>query len=255
MLERLNRRDLLSFLGGTVAVSLAGCLRGQSAATNGTNASPQSMAQSMAQPTPTPPHCIVRPQQTEGPYFIDEGLNRSDIRSDPSDGSIRPGIPLRLTFQVTQTDGRSCVPLSGAIVDIWHCDALGVYSDVVDRGASTVGQKFLRGAQTTDANGTATFTTIYPGWYPGRAVHIHFKIRTAAAAQQGYEFTSQLYFDDALSDRIRTLSPYAANGQRHQRNNQDRIFQQGGEDLMLQLTEEAQGYVSTFTIGLQLPRV
>jgi protocatechuate 3,4-dioxygenase beta subunit len=248
MLEPLKRRDLLSLLGGTVAVSLVGCWRGQSASTTGTKAVPPSETA----PTTSTPNCIVRPQQTEGPYFVDGRLTRSDIRSDASDGSIKAGVPLRLTFQVTQIDGRACVPLSGAIVDLWHCDALGVYSDVVDRGVSTVGQTFLRGAQMTDANGIATFTTLYPGWYPGRTVHIHFKIRTDAAAQQGYEFTSQLYFEDALSDRIHTLSPYAAKGQRNQTNDQDRIFQQGGEELMLQLVEVAEGYTSTFNIGLQI---
>lgn len=246
MFEQLKRREMLSFIGG-IAVSLIGCSRGQSVPTELIDA----VAQIETETTTTTSDCIVRPQQTEGPYFVDERLNRSDIRLDPSDGSVKEGIPLRLVFRVTQVDGRSCIPVEGAIVDVWHCDALGVYSDVTDRSFSTVGEKFLRGAQTTDVNGTAEFITIYPGWYPGRTVHIHFKIRTDAA-QQSYEFTSQLYFDDSLTDRIHTLSPYAAKGQRTQRNDQDRIFQSGGEQLMLQLTEEAQGYVSTFNLSLQM---
>ncbi|MEP0859677.1 twin-arginine translocation pathway signal protein, partial [Trichocoleus sp. DQ-U1] len=140
----------------------------------------------------------------------------------------------------------------GATVDIWHCDALGVYSDVRDFNGDTQGQKFLRGYQVTDANGTAEFVTIYPGWYPGRTVHIHFKIRTDSASGRGSEFTSQLYFDDALTDQIYAQSPYAAKGQRTQRNDGDGIFQDGGEELMLQLTQDAQGYVGTFDIGLQM---
>jgi protocatechuate 3,4-dioxygenase beta subunit len=183
---------------------------------------------------------------------VDEKLNRSDIRSDPSDGAVKPGMPLRLVFHVSQMNAGSCTPLTGATVDIWHCDALGVYSDVTDRSFSTVGKKFLRGYQVTDANGTVEFVTIYPGWYPGRTVHIHFKIRTDSASQRSYEFTSQLYFDDALTDRVHAQAPYAAKGRRTQRNDRDGIFRGGGEQLMLQLTQEAQGYVGTFDIGLQM---
>lgn len=230
----VKRRDMLRFIGGTIAVSLVGCLRGKSAS---------------GEPNPS---CIVRPQQTEGPYFVDEKLNRSDIRSDPSDNSIKQGVPLRLVIQVSRIASSSCAPLRGAIVDIWHCDAMGVYSDAIDRSFNTVGKKFLRGYQVTDANGSVEFITIYPGWYPGRTVHIHFKIRTNSAAPQSYEFTSQLYFDDALTDRIHAQSPYAAKGQSRMKNDQDGIFQDGGDQLMLDLAKEAKGYVGRFNIGLQI---
>jgi len=245
----LSRREVLGFLGGTAAVSLVGCFRGQSTSAKPTGTSTQTSARTALATTPT---CVVRPQQTEGPYFVDEKLNRSDIQSDPSDGSVKQGVPLRLVFHVSEINGGSCIPLTGATVDLWHCDALGVYSDVTDPSFSTVGKKFLRGYQVTDANGTVEFVTIYPGWYPGRTVHIHFKIRTDSASQRSYEFTSQLYFDDALTDRVHAQAPYAAKGQRTQRNDRDGIFRGGGEQLMLQLTQEAQGYVGTFDIGLQM---
>ena len=132
--------------------------------------------------TPATPACVVRPELTEGPFFVDEQLNRSDIRSDPGDGTVRPGVPLRLALRVSRLTRGACAPLPGAMVDLWHCDAIGVYSGVQDPGGSTVGKKFLRGFQTTDGEGLARFTTIYPGAYRGRAVHIHFKIRSAAAA-------------------------------------------------------------------------
>ena len=253
----LNRREVLAFIGGTAAVTLVGCLRGQSTSAKSAGTSTPTSAQTSTQTTSTqttsaaPPICVVKPQQTEGPYFVDEKLNRSDIRSDPSDGSVKQGVPLRLVFHVSQVGGSSCTPLADATVDLWHCDALGSYSDVADRDFNTTGKKFLRGYQVTDTNGTAEFVTIYPGWYPGRTTHIHFKIRTNSASQPSYEFTSQLYFDDALTDQIYAQAPYSTKGQRPSKNDRDGIFQDGGDQLTLQLTKETQGYVSIFNIGLE----
>jgi protocatechuate 3,4-dioxygenase beta subunit len=115
-----------------------------------------------------------------------------------------------------------------------------------------VGETFLRGYQMTDENGTARFATIYPGWYQGRAVHIHFKIRTDPESEQGYEFTSQLYFDDALTDQVHAQAPYAEKGERDLRNDDDGIFRDGGDELTLPLTEDGQGgYRATFDIALE----
>ncbi len=199
------------------------------------------------------PSCVVRPEQMEGPYFVDERLNRSDIRSNPTDGRVKPGTPLVLTLQVSSLNAGGCQPLAGAQVDIWHCDALGVYSDVQDPGFNTIGQKFLRGYQITDARGEARFVTVYPGWYPGRTVHIHFKIRTSLMAKRSFEFASQLYFDDGLTDHVHTALPYTANGLRSARNQHDWIFRRGGDQLMLVPTTVADGYAASFAIGLQLP--
>jgi protocatechuate 3,4-dioxygenase beta subunit len=197
--------------------------------------------------------CVVRPEQTEGPYFVDERLHRSDIRSDPTDGRVRPGTPLALTLAISRLGAGDCQPLAGAQVDIWHCDALGVYSDLKDTGFNTIGQKFFRGYQITDARGEAKFLTIYPGWYEGRTVHIHVKVRTAPQAGRNFEFTSQVYFDDGLTDRVHADPPYAAKGRRTARNQDDRIFRRGGDQLMLAPTPVADGYAATFAIGLQLP--
>jgi protocatechuate 3,4-dioxygenase beta subunit len=196
---------------------------------------------------------VVRPEQTEGPYFVDERLNRSDIRSDPSDGRVRPGTPLALTLAISRLSAGDCQPLPGAQVDIWHCDALGVYSDVKDPAFNTIGQKFLRGYQITDARGEVKFLTIYPGWYEGRTVHIHVKVRTAAQAGRSFEFTSQMYFDDELSNRVYSDAPYATKGKRSARNQDDRIFRRGGDQLMLAPTPVTDGYAATFAIGLQVP--
>ena len=112
----LSRREALAFCGTTAALWLmGGCLKPERAAAN-----PRGLS------------CVVRPEQTEGPYFVDERLHRSDIRSDPADGQIRPGTQLALTLQVFRIGAGDCQPLPGTQVDIWHCDALGVYSDVRD---------------------------------------------------------------------------------------------------------------------------
>jgi protocatechuate 3,4-dioxygenase beta subunit len=233
----LSRREVVALLGSTGAAWLLG---------------PRSRPGQAADTTPIPP-CVVRPEQTEGPYFVDEALNRSDIRSDPADGTVTPGVPLALTILVSRLRAAACAPLPDAQVDLWHCDALGVYSDVRDPGFDTTGRKFLRGYQITDARGAARFLTVYPGWYAGRTVHIHFKIRTAPSAGRGLEFTSQLYFDDALTDRVHTAAPYASRGRRTMRNRDDRIYRRGGDQLTLAPVDTADGYRASFAIGLQLP--
>jgi len=235
-----NRRGLLGLIGAGAAASMVGGLGAQSAA---------------ATPARSSPACVVRPRQTEGPYFVDAKLRRADIRSDPTDGSVKPGTALQLTFRVSRIDGRACAALAGAVVDVWQCDADGVYSGVRDFNGrfDTRGKQFLRGYQVTDADGSAHFVTVYPGWYPGRTVHIHFKIRTDSAARTGHEFTSQLYFDDAVTDRVLAQAPYAGKGPGRIRNTQDGIFRNGGEQLIVRLENDAQGYAGTFDIGLRIP--
>jgi protocatechuate 3,4-dioxygenase beta subunit len=197
--------------------------------------------------------CVVRPQLTEGPYFVDEKLNRSDIRTDPSTGAVSAGVPLILQFNVTGLGGGNCAPVPNAQVDIWHCDAAGSYSDVSNGAGqgNTSGRKYLRGYQLTDSNGEAVFTTIYPGWYSGRAVHIHFKIRLFSGSQKTYEFTSQLFFNDTLSDQVYTQSPYNNRATRNTRNSNDGIYNGGGSQLLLTVTPSGQGYAATFNIGLE----
>jgi protocatechuate 3,4-dioxygenase beta subunit len=245
----LSRREVLALFGGSSVALLAACTLSDRSAAPATAAQQTTAASATAASSVATalPSCIVRPALTEGPYFVDEKLNRADIRSDPASGTAKPGAQLTLTFLVSRVSGSACTALSGATVDVWHCDALGVYSDVSDPSFNTKGQKFLRGYQTTDASGRAQFTTIYPGWYQGRAVHIHFKIRPTSAS----EFTSQLFFDDALNAEVYAQAPYSQKGtQGIMRNSADGIYQQSGGKLLLNVTKSGGAYAATFDIGL-----
>ncbi|MDE2958235.1 MAG: intradiol ring-cleavage dioxygenase [Bacteroidota bacterium] len=199
------------------------------------------------------PACVVVPQQTEGPYFADVGLDRSDIRTDPSDGAACAGVPLWLEFNVSRVSEYSCAPLSGAMVDIWQCDAHGRYSAFRDSraGFDLRDKQFLRGHQMTDPQGSARFVTIFPGLYRGRTIHIHFKIRTDPGRSSGYEFTSQLYFDEALSAAIAQKPEYASNSTGRCPNARDSIFRRGGDQLTLAVEEVEGGLAASFAIGLQ----
>ena len=250
----LTRREALALFGtaagGALLVacvpSLVTSPSSAASASAGASASPAASASGL-------PACVVKPELTEGPYFVDEKLNRSDIRSDPGTGEVRPGTLLALAFAVSRVGQGSCDPFEGVLVDVWHCDAQGTYSDVSDpRAGSTLGQKFLRGYQVTDATGVARFTTIYPGWYSGRAVHIHFKIRTDADADAGLEFTSQLFFDESVTDTVHARAPYVSKGTRDTPNADDGIYQQGGAQLLLAPTVDGDGYATMFEIGVQV---
>ena len=143
-----------------------------------------------------------------------------------------------------------CHPLPGAQVDIWHCDARGVYLQTCRMPASLRSDKsFCAGTRFRIRKEKARFLTIYPGWYPGRTVHIHLKVRTATETKPSFELTTQMYFDDALSDRVFADPPYAEQGSRAGRNQDDRIFRRGGEQLLLSPMPAAEGFSATFSPG------
>lgn len=255
----LSRREVLALLGvASVGAVAAACAPGSVASGSGgigagASASAGVGATTTATPSATPsaiasalPSCVVVPELTEGPYYVDERLDRSDIRVDTSTGQPVDGAPLRIDWVVSQVDGNACVPLEGVLVDVWHCDALGVYSDV----AGAVGHDFLRGYQHTDANGSATIQTIYPGWYSGRAVHIHFKIRTDPAEAAGFEFTSQLFFDDDLSRQVFATGIYASKGAQDVPNDRDGIYRQSQGQTLLAVRPDGDGYAATFEIAV-----
>jgi protocatechuate 3,4-dioxygenase beta subunit len=253
----LSRRDALRLIAAGGAGAVIGCKGGSASSVADSRSVGAQVASAAGSGVPG---CVAKPELTVGPYFLDKQLERSDIRIDPTSGAVKEGAPLRLAFNVSRIANGQCTPLPGAAVDIWQCDALGAYSGVDDNmvGFNTVGQKFLRGFQVSDANGVARFTTVYPGWYQGRAVHIHFKIRTPASAvaanqaDQVYEFTSQLFFDESLTDRVHARAPYAAKGQRDLRNENDGIYKQSGGVLLLNVASAGNEYDARFDIGLDL---
>ena len=250
----LSRREVLALMGvvsvGAVAVACGPGSAASGAATAG--ASGGATASALATATAVAvasslPSCVVVPELTEGPYYVNENLDRSDIRIDTSDGSVSDGAVLTLDWVVSQVDGNACIPLEGVLVDVWHCDATGNYSDV----GSEQGHDYLRGYQHTDASGKARIVTVYPGWYQGRAVHIHFKIRTDASATSGFEFTSQLFFDDAFSDEVYTTGAYAAKGKHDVQNVNDQIYDQSQGMTLLDVTKDGDGYRATFEVAIQ----
>ncbi len=260
----LSRREVLGLMGAAGAMLVVGCSDDgdDPSPTAASTREPTAGATSAATSAPTAASspaalsCVAVPELTEGPYFVDEMLERSDIRSDPDSGAVSEGAPLVINLAVSRVGGDgACTPLADAVVDVWHCDALGVYSDVTDtaEGFDTTGQKFLRGFQRTDANGEARFTTIYPGWYQGRATHIHFKVRTDPDSSGGTEFTSQWFFDDALSDEVHITGAYAGKGASGRlQNSGDGIFGQSNGELTLDVTPDGAGYATAFAFGIQI---
>jgi len=240
----LTRREALAVIGvGTGVTIVAACmpsvLATPSPSAGSATAAPSSAAVASL------PSCVVKPELTEGPFFVDEKIERSDIRTDTNSGTTSAGKALTLAFAVSKVSGNSCVPFEGAVVDVWHCDADGAYSDIAQNGTS--GENFLRGYQVTDANGGAKFTTIYPGWYRGRTVHIHFKIRTDPAASSGLEFTSQLFFDEGVTAEVFAQAPYSSRGQQDTTNSSDGIF---NSQMLMVPSRSGSGYAATFEVGV-----
>lgn len=189
--------------------------------------------------------CVLAPEVTEGPYWVDVREKRSDVRAGQA------GASLTLDLYVYRSDD-SCEPEQGAVVDIWHCNASGLYSDEAANGTS--GSTWLRGYQETDAQGHVQFTTIYPGWYSGRTVHIHVRVRTFSGSATTYNFTTQIFFAEADSAAVFATSPYSSRSGRDTTNEEDMIYQQevkAGNVLMPTLTgSPSAGYAGTVGIGL-----
>ena len=181
--------------------------------------------------------CVLSPEMTEGPYYV-EG---DKVRRNITEG--KAGVPL--TLRLTVLNVSTCKPIKNAAVDIWHCDAGGVYSATSVQ--STEDLTFLRGIQRTDKNGLAIFKTVYPGWYSGRTVHIHLKAYLGGQTVH----TGQLFFPDSLTDAVYQRSPYSQRASRDMRNATDSIFRNGGKRSLLKLKKSGSGYIGSISMGVQ----
>ena len=234
-----DRRSVIRGASAGTALLFLGCgTSGNRPAT--ADATPAPGADAMATPA-----CVVRPQQTAGPFPNKTPLERADIRSEPGTMAPKPGLPLRVVIRVGQMAAGGCRGYPGVAVDLWQCDAAGIYSGYAELG--TPGLNFLRGYQITDGTGSCEFLSIFPGAYPGRAVHLHFGVRTNPAGA-GSAFISQLYFPEEVLAEVFAQPPYSAN--RPQANSSDSIFNAGGPNLIPKMSKNADGWLAEFELGL-----
>jgi protocatechuate 3,4-dioxygenase beta subunit len=172
--------------------------------------------------------------------------NPAFFRRDVTEG--KPGLPLTLTLTVVNASS-ACAAISGLQVEIWHCDAAGEYSEYSQPGFNGVGQTFLRGVQTTDGNGQVTFTTIYPGWYSGRATHIHVEVYRSGASIK----TTQVAFPESVTSAVYATGVYASKGQNPQSTSGDMVFSDGTSTELATLTgSAASGYTATLRVVVQV---
>jgi protocatechuate 3,4-dioxygenase beta subunit len=252
----MNRRSAMLVVGGaglTALLAACGSSKSASSATtatgNVTTTAPTTSATTAATAAVTSmaTSAVLAPEMTEGPYYLDLNLVRADVTED------REGAPLALNFAVVDTS--TSAPVNGAAIDIWHCDANGLYSGFVSASASANSGgstsddgTFLRGTQLTDASGKAAFATIYPGWYQGRTVHIHVKVHVSGKVIH----VGQLFFDDTFTDIVYGANaPYSSRSTRSTRNVDDNIFSGGGAQSTLLVAKSGSGYAATMTMGVK----
>jgi hypothetical protein len=227
--ERLTRRGTLLRLAGIAAAAGGvGALRLDDA--DGASG-PLAVSSGLVK-------CVLTPELTEGPYYV----VGEKLRRDVTEGKAGTALLLRLTV----VNASTCKPVKNASVEIWHCDAGGVYSGAV---ANNPGTNFLRGVQKTNATGVATFKTIYPGWYQGRAVHIHVKVHVAGTVVH----TGQLFFPASVTNVVYKRTPYSAHGTTPDTlNPNDSIFRNGGSKGLLTLKKNGTGYIGAIGMGVHL---
>lgn len=238
----MRRREMVTLSAGTLAsVVLYAC-----------GVAKDEAARPPAKGVRTRPDCVLTPEQEEGPFYIDLAQVRRNIVEN------RPGVPLALALTVV--DSNTCEPIRDAAVDIWHCDALGVYSGEPSEGSE--GETYLRGIQLTDGNGLAEFATIYPGQYPGRTTHIHVKVHVGGRQSGGtysgghVSHTGQLFTSDRRDADVFALAPYNRNKAEITPRDADGIYRdQGGSSSVLALTRAGNslardGFTARVTLGV-----
>lgn len=230
-----TRREALERLGAAGLAAL-------SAACSSAPTSPSATTTSTGTTTGGSAACAITPEETAGPYPDRTGMmnNPAFYRQDITEG--KSGLPLTLTLTIVNVRN-NCAPIANAIVEIWQCDAVGTYSEY----GSAANETFLRGLQRTDSNGVATFKTIYPGWYQGRATHIHMDVTVNGATVK----TTQVAFPEEISSAVYRTAAYVAHGQNSTTNSRDNVFSDGTDHEMAAVVgDTTNGYTATLTVGV-----
>jgi protocatechuate 3,4-dioxygenase beta subunit len=228
--KRFNRREAIGVMGTAAGAALAyGC-------SSSTSPSTTSTATTTTTTGTTNAACAVTPQETAGPFPSLVDLVRSDIREN------RSGTVLTLTVKVVNVNA-GCAAVSGASVEIWQCDAAGNYSEYGTQTAQT----YLRGIQTTNSNGEVTFTTIYPGWYQGRATHIHIEVTIGGVSRK----VTQIAFPESVNNTVYATGVYASRGANPMSNASDGIFADSlSSELVTPTGTPAAGYAASCQVGI-----
>jgi protocatechuate 3,4-dioxygenase beta subunit len=263
-LRLMSRRSALRIMGGAGLAVLAGCASTETttstAATTPEGTTPVAASPAVSVTVPatittittadfgSDGSCVLIPEETEGPYPLDLSGDDEFLRTDITEG--RPGVPLTLSLVLVDV-GSGCTPVADARVDVWHCDADGVYSGFDQPGIDATGETFCRGIQLTNADGQVDFQTIYPGWYQGRITHIHFQV----FLDNGLAVTSQLGFPPEVTDAVYAVEPYAAKGPNTSVPTfaDDNVFSDGTQYQLAAATgDPASGYTATLAVGIAL---
>jgi len=239
MKRTFSRRQALGLLGAASAAVAAACGSSPTTPTATTTSGGSSTGG-----TTTSSACAVSPNETAGPYPDRTGMvsNSAFYRQDITEG--KSGLPLTLALTVVNV-ANGCAPVANANVEIWQCDASGTYSEY----GSAAGQTFLRGLQATNANGVVTFRTVYPGWYMGRATHIHLQVYLNGAVVK----TTQVAFPETVSAAVYRTGVYASHGQNSTTNSSDNVFSDGTDHELAALAgDTSSGYTATLTVGISV---
>jgi len=234
-MRSLTRREALGTIGAAMGGFFSACGGTPTSATSTSTTSTT---------TTTGSSCAVTATETAGPYPDIMGMlnNPAFNRRDITEG--KSGTPLSLVLTIVNASS-GCALVTAAAVEIWQCDAAGNYSEYSQPGFNGVGQTFLRGVQTTDAAGQVTFTTIYPGWYSGRATHIHVEIYVAGRSVK----VTQVAFPESISSSVYASGVYAAKGQNTTSNAGDMVFSDGTSTELATVTGSvASGLMATLRI-------
>ena len=238
-LKKLTRREALGLFGAaTAALSVGACSSGSPTSPTATTTTAAATTTGTTTTPPATTACVVTPSETAGPFPSIALPTRSDVRED------RQGLQLTLAISVVNTNA-NCAPVTGASVEIWHCDARGDYSEYGTQTSAT----WLRGLQPVDASGKATFITVYPGWYQGRATHIHVEVFVGGRTVK----TTQIAFPEDVNNAVYATGVYAARGQNPQKNANDMVFADGfTSELATMSGSPTSGYNATFTVGVAI---